>query len=99
MTTMNVSLPTAMKSFVDEQVKLRGYQSSSEYIRDLLRREQDHERLRSLLTEGLASGPGRILDDAYIDELRKSVRRRAVASTAAQAVQGATKRGPKASAR
>ena len=33
MSTMNISLPEAMKSFVDEQVNERGYGTSSEYVR------------------------------------------------------------------
>lgn len=72
---MNVSLPDAMKAFVDEQVARKGYGSRSQYIRDLLRREQDREQLRGLLREGLESGPGRVVDLAYAEALRDSVRR------------------------
>ena len=77
MSTMNVSLPESMKDFVDEQVAQRGYGTSSEYVRDLIRREQDREKLRGLLLEGLESGPGRAADRAYFDELREGIRRRA----------------------
>ena len=73
---MNISLPEAMKDFIDTQVATRGYGTSSEYVRDLIRREQDRERLRGLLMEGLASGSGRAADAAYFDELRAGVRRR-----------------------
>ena len=45
-----------MKAFVDEQVERKGYGSSSEYIRELLRKAQDRERLRGLLLEGLRPG-------------------------------------------
>ena len=38
---MNISLPEALKAFVDEQVSRRGYGSSSEYVRALIRRDQD----------------------------------------------------------
>ena len=38
MTTMNISLPETWKSFVDEQVSGRGYGTSSEYVRDLIRK-------------------------------------------------------------
>ena len=47
MTTMNISLPDALKSFVDDQVAARGYGISSEYFRELIRKDQD--RLRDLL--------------------------------------------------
>ena len=62
MGTMNVSLPDELKAFVDEQVQRKSYGSSSEYIRDLVRRDQEEQakkRLRDLIEEGLASGPGR----------------------------------------
>jgi antitoxin ParD1/3/4 len=39
-TTMNISLPEAMKAFVDEQVNSGGYGSASEYVRELVRRDQ-----------------------------------------------------------
>lgn len=81
MSTMNISLPEAMKEFIDAQVATRGYGTSSEYVRDLIRREQDREKLRGLLLEGLESGPGRVADAAYFNELRESVRRHAAAGS------------------
>lgn len=60
-TTMNISLNDELKAFVDERVKSRGYSSHSEYVRDLVRRDEQaaaQDRLRALLIEGLASGPG-----------------------------------------
>ena len=77
MSTMNISLPEELKAFVDQQVAGRGYTSSSEYVRELIRKEQDREKLRGLLLEGLNSGPGRVVDAAYFDELRQRVRERA----------------------
>jgi antitoxin ParD1/3/4 len=50
MGTMNISLPDTLKSFVDEQVEKRGYGTSSEYVRELIRKEQDAEHMRALLT-------------------------------------------------
>ena len=52
MTTMNVSLPDSLKAFVDEQVAARGYGSSSEYVRELIRRDQDRQQLQALLLAG-----------------------------------------------
>jgi antitoxin ParD1/3/4 len=77
MSTMNVSLPDELKAFVDRQVSTRGYASSSEYVRELLRREQDREKLRELLLEGLESGPGREADADYFAGLRERIDRRA----------------------
>jgi len=76
MGTMNVSLPDALKSFVDEQVASRGYSTSSEYVRELIRKDQDRQRLRGLLLEGAASAPTGPADSAYVDGLRDRVRRR-----------------------
>ena len=55
MSTMNTSLPESLKSFVDEQVAGRGYGTSSEYVRALIRADQDRQRLRQLLLDGAAS--------------------------------------------
>jgi len=61
MSQVNVSLPPALKSWVDGRVSEGRYSSASDYVRDLVRRDQDAaleetEWLRSLLAEGLASG-------------------------------------------
>lgn len=77
MTTMNISLPDSLKSFVDEQVDLRGYGTSSEYVRELIRKDQDRTRLRDLLLKGAESAPGKPVDKAYFDDLRNRVYRRA----------------------
>ena len=74
MTTMNTSLSEALKSFVDEQVGGRGYSSSSEYVRELIRKDRDRQRLRGLLLEGAASPPAVTADTDYFDRLRSRVR-------------------------
>lgn len=77
MTTMNISLPDSLKSFVDEQVNLRGYGTSSEYVRELIRKDQDRTRLRGLLLKGAESAQGKPVDEAYFDDLRNRLHRRA----------------------
>ena len=52
MGTMNISLPDTLKAFVDEQVAQRGYGTSSEYVRELIRRDQDRVQLKELLLAG-----------------------------------------------
>lgn len=71
MTTMNISLPAPLKDFVDEQVAQRGYGTSSEYVRELIRRDQGRTFLRKLLLEGAASKPGRLADSEYFLGLRR----------------------------
>ena len=75
MSTMNISLPDSLKAYVDEQVADRGFGTSSEYMRDLIRRDQDRQRLRGLLLEGANSDPGAPADTAYFDQLRARVRK------------------------
>jgi antitoxin ParD1/3/4 len=60
MTTLNISLPDAMRAYVDQQVAHGGYSTASEYIRQLVREDQKRsaqQRLETLLMEGIASGP------------------------------------------
>ena len=74
MATMNISLPDSMKAFVDEQVSGRGYGTSSEYVRDLIRREQDRAQLRALLLEGANSPLSEVPEREFFDELRSLAR-------------------------
>jgi antitoxin ParD1/3/4 len=78
MSTMNISLPGPLKEFVDEQVK-RGYGTSSEYVRELIRRDHDRLQLRGLLLDGAASPKGVPADKQYFKRLRNQVRRPAKA--------------------
>ena len=72
--TTSVSLPSSLKSFVDEQVAGRGYGTWSEkYVRALIRRDQERQHLRRLLLEGAESGASQPVDAAYFDELRDRV--------------------------
>jgi len=73
MSTMNISLPDSLKEFVDEQVNEGGYGTSSEYVRELIRKDQDRRRLRSLLLAGAESAPTRSVDATYFDRLRQKV--------------------------
>ncbi|MHA4735852.1 type II toxin-antitoxin system ParD family antitoxin [Ensifer adhaerens] len=73
MSTMNISLPDYLKSFVDEQVAGRGYGTSSEYIRELIRRDQDRLNLRRLLLDGAASAQAEPADADYFAGLRDRV--------------------------
>jgi antitoxin ParD1/3/4 len=77
MSTMNISLPESLRAFVDEQVGERGYGTSSEYMRELIRRDQDRRHLRQLLLSGAESSPGRPAGASYFQGLRRRVRSRA----------------------
>ena len=70
---MNISLPDSMKSFVDEQVSQRGYSTSSEYVRELIRKDQERLSFRSLLLAGATSKPGKPVSSPYFEKLRARV--------------------------
>lgn len=60
MASMNVSLPDPLKAWVEAQAKSGRYANASDYVRDLIRRDQDRTSkigaLQKLITEGIESG-------------------------------------------
>jgi antitoxin ParD1/3/4 len=76
-TSMNVSLPRSQRDYVEARVASGAYGSASEFVRELLRRdEKEHakEKLERLLLEGIESGPPVPMDEGFFDDLRKRVR-------------------------
>lgn len=73
MATMNISLPETLKAFVDTKVSGHGYSTSSEYIRELIRRDRDREQFRQLVREGAESPLDGEADDAYFESLRARI--------------------------
>ncbi len=74
MATMNMSLSDALKSFVDDQVGASDFRRSSEFVRELIRKEQDRQHLRGLLLGGPASPSAVTANAGYFDGLRGRVR-------------------------
>ena len=70
MATMNISLPDDLRAAVDAQTESRGYSTSSEYVRDLIRRDLDRQALCALLDEGRASAQDEPISDKTIETLR-----------------------------
>lgn len=64
MTTVNISLPDPMKSFVDSQVTEGMYGSVSDYIRTLIREDQKRKAQEELEKRLLAA-----LDDGNFEEI------------------------------
>lgn len=62
MATMNVSLPDPMKDWVEAQTKTGRYSNASDYVRDLIRKDQERAdkiaAMQALVDEGLQSGIG-----------------------------------------
>ena len=74
MNTMNISLPESLESFVDQQATSRVYSSSSEYVRELIRKDDDRQRLHSRLLEGAKSPKAVTADANYFGQVRDRVR-------------------------
>jgi len=55
MSTMSISLPDALREFIDRQVTQAGYGTSSEYVRELIRSDRERVQLRPLLIESAES--------------------------------------------
>jgi len=59
-TTMNISLSDDIKTWVEAQIQTGHYSNASEYVRDLIRRDQEHADkiavMQKMVDEGLASG-------------------------------------------
>ncbi|MFZ2871941.1 type II toxin-antitoxin system ParD family antitoxin [Zavarzinia sp.] len=68
MATMNVSLPDALKAWVERQAESGLYSNASDYVRDLIRKDQERKTavatLQAAITEGVESGEPRPLDAA-----------------------------------
>ena len=80
MASLHVSLSDEMRSFVDEQVQGGSYHNHSEYVRDLIRHDQEsraRKRVDALLLEGLESGRPEPLTPNDWREIRQEVRARA----------------------
>jgi antitoxin ParD1/3/4 len=74
--TINISLPEPMRAFVEAEVARGAYGSVSEFFRELLRkaeRERSHERLESILLEGITPGEPADLAPEELDLLRRTV--------------------------
>jgi antitoxin ParD1/3/4 len=78
MTTVTISLPESLKTFIEAQLDSKGYGNVSEYFRSLLRHEQERQEeaaLESLLLEGLATGgPDLAVSQAFWNKLRQDAR-------------------------
>ena len=74
MATLDVSLPDDLNGYVEERVATGGYASRGDYVRDLIRLDQEQlQRFRELIQEGLASPVAGPADDAYFETLRERI--------------------------
>lgn len=76
MATMNVSLPDPMKEWVETQVKSGQYSNASDYVRDLIRRDQEYRDKRELLVRALVAGEDSGSSGRTVEEIWASVKAR-----------------------
>ena len=79
MSSMNISLPEPLREWVEAQIKRGRYGNASEYLRELIRRDQERqaqERLEQLLLDGIRSGSASPLTKTDWAELRADVTKR-----------------------
>ena len=74
MSQLNVSIPPQLKSWIEYRVAEGRYSSASDYVRDLVRRDQesepdDVEWVKTLLAEGMASGISEEEPETIIDNI------------------------------
>ena len=80
MDTIQISLPAALKDWLDQQVASKGFQNPSAMVEDLLRREQAADFRESIdrqLRESIASGEPTPMTAAEWERLRKLGRQQA----------------------
>ncbi|MBA3613962.1 MAG: type II toxin-antitoxin system ParD family antitoxin [Nitrospirales bacterium] len=72
MATMNVSVPDPMKDWVQGQIETGKYSNASDYVRNLIRRDQEKiEVLRKTLLEGVRSGVSRRKVEDIMNDVKK----------------------------
>ena len=79
METMNIALPGSMKEFVHNQIDEGGYSSVSEYVRSLIRADQNRrtrEALEEEILKGLNSGKSTPMTHQDWEEIRREIRKR-----------------------
>lgn len=76
MATMNVSLPDPMKDWVEDQIKTGHYSNASDYVRDLIRRDQEYQEKRDVLIKALEAGEKSGVSERTIKEIWRDVKAR-----------------------
>lgn len=76
METLNLSLPDPMRRWVDAQVASGQYGNASDYVRDLIRRDQEFQEQRENLVRALVAGDASGTSEHTLAEIWKTVKTR-----------------------
>lgn len=75
MSTMNISLPEELKRWVESQARTGRFGNSSDYVRELIRRDQERQariaNIQQLIDEGIESG----VSEVTMADIRESSRK------------------------
>ena len=77
MATMNVSLPDKMKEWVEGRVATGAYSNASDYVRDLIRRDQERAAYIADVQKAVDAGEASGVSDSSFDDTIRTARRRA----------------------
>ncbi|MGO4436814.1 type II toxin-antitoxin system ParD family antitoxin [Rhizobium sp. RAF56] len=73
MATLTVPMPDPMRTWIERQTQSGRYPDAGEYVRDLIRRDQEREakiaHMQKLVDEGLGSGVG----EETMDDILRSM--------------------------
>jgi antitoxin ParD1/3/4 len=76
MATMNVSLPAPMKDWVESQAQTGRYSNASDYVRDLIRRDQERSEkiaaMQKAVDDGLSSG----ISSRSMEDIRRAAKQK-----------------------
>ncbi len=77
MAIMNISLPAPMKEWVEQQSKDGRYSNASDYVRDLIRQDQERAgkiaAMQARVSEGIESG----ISENSMADIREKARQQA----------------------
>jgi antitoxin ParD1/3/4 len=82
MATMNISLPDPMRDWVQNQIEAGKYSSSSDYVRDLIRRDQASREQQQILQQAIAEGLKSGISERSMEDVLKEAQSRLAALNA-----------------
>ena len=81
MASMNVSVPDPMRDWVQQKIEQGQYASVSDYVRDLIRRDQVAAEERETLISALIAGEQSGRSERRVTEIFKAVRQELASKT------------------
>jgi len=86
MATMNISLPEQMKTWAESQAGTGKYSNTSDYVRDLIRRDQERSEkiaaMQDVVTRSISSGISDLTMQDILEKARAHVAANGLAKSA-----------------